>query len=165
MSFFKSDNTNSANSEDPLITISAETIATISGREKFESQIIAYESDPSGSDNIAMVTRANASDYSKGCKKGLVLVFNKNIKPGTYSVADTAFPFLNAYYFETGTRPGDIRSYNYHAKSGVIIVEDARVSSDELSYKISFDFKGVDKRNRGLTIKGTSSYLVLSDFE
>jgi len=165
MTFFKSNNAISANSADPFITVSAETIATISGRVKFESQIVAYEPDPCGSDNIALVTRANASDYSRGCKKGLVLVFDKNIKPGTYTVTDSNFPFLNAYYFETSTRPGDIRSHNYDAKSGSITIESAVVSFDKLNYKLSFNFKGVDKRNRELKIKGTSDCTVLIDFE
>ncbi|KNH25661.1 hypothetical protein ACS77_18145 [Pseudomonas syringae] len=165
MSFFTSNNTISANSVDSYITVSGETVVTVSDRVKFESQIVAYEIDPCNSDNIALVTRANASDYSRGSKKGLVLVLNKNIQKGTYSVTDQNFPFIRPYYFETGTRPGSVHSYEYYAKSGTFTVELAEVSSEKLHYKFSFDFKGVDKRNRELNIKGVSNFLVLVDFE
>jgi hypothetical protein len=165
MSFFKNNNTISANAVEPFITVSAETVATVSGRVKFESQIVAYEIDPCDNENIALVTRANASDYSRGSKKGLVLVLNKNIQKGNYSVTDSNFPFRSAYYFETGTRFGSVQSYEYHANSGTFTVELADVSSEKLQYKISFDFKGVDQRNRELHVKGASDFLVLMNFE
>ncbi|MBC3775673.1 hypothetical protein [Pseudomonas sp. SWRI99] len=164
MSFFKGKNPVTANAVDPYITVSAETIATVSGRVRFESQIVAYETDPD-SNTIALVTRANASDYSRGSKKGLVLVFDKNIKPGAYSVTDSNFPFDDVYYFETGTTPGFVQSYNYRAKSGNFKVEVVEVTAEKLHYKIDFDFKGVDLRNQELTIAGKSSYLVLVQSE
>ncbi|MHC8375713.1 hypothetical protein ACYZT3_06480 [Pseudomonas sp. MDT1-16] len=159
MSFFKSKNTISANTAEPVITVSAETLATVSGRVKFESQIVEYAADPA-SNQIALVTRANTQDYSHRSKKGLVLVFDKNIKSGTYSVTDTGFPFEDAYYFETGTIPGFTTSFAFKPKSGTFTVEAIEASPEKLHYQIGFDFKGVDERNRELKIAGKSTYIV-----
>ena len=160
MSFFKSKTSTSANTAEPIITVSAETHATVSGRVRFESQIVEYEAD-TGSNLIALVTRANTQDYSHRTKKGLVLVFDKAIKSGTYSVGDSGFPFVDAYYFETGTIPGFTTSFSYEAKSGRFTVEAIEVTSEKLHYRIDFDFKGVDNRNQELKISGESTYIVL----
>ncbi|MGB8924829.1 MAG: hypothetical protein WCC61_25365 [Pseudomonas sp.] len=160
MSFFKSKNSVSANSAEPIITVSAETSATVSGRVKFESQIVEYAAD-TASNLIALVTRANTQDYSHRTKKGLVLIFDKAIKSGTYSVGDSGFPFEDAYYFETGTIPGFTTSFSYVAKSGTFTVEAVEVTSEKLHYQIGFDFKGVTNRNQELKIVGKSTYIVL----
>ncbi|MFJ2536728.1 hypothetical protein [Pseudomonas sp. NPDC087614] len=160
MSFFKSKNSNSANTAEPIITVSAETYATVSDRVKFESQIVQFEAD-TASDLIALVTRANTQDYSHRTKKGLVLIFDKAIKSGTYPVGDPGFPFEHSYYFETGTIPGFITSYSYVAKSGTFTVEAIEATSEKLHYQIGFDFKGVNNRNQELKISGKSTYIVL----
>jgi hypothetical protein len=90
MSFFKSQNAIAG--VEPIITVSAKTVATVSNRVDLETQIVEFEADPSSS-LIALVSRANTQDYSHRSKKGLVLVFDKNITSGTYSVADANFPF------------------------------------------------------------------------
>lgn len=156
MSFFKKD---TANTAEPIITVSAETIATVSDRVKFESQIVEFEAD-SESSKIALVTRANTQDLSNRNKKGLVLKFDKNIKSGKYLVTDQNFPF-DAYYFETGTIPGFSTSFQYKPQSGYFSVETVENSAEKLHYEISFDFKGVSNRNKELTITGKSTYIVL----
>lgn len=158
MSFFQSKNTLA--SADPIITVSAETQATVSNRVKFDSQIFEFEADPN-SNQIALVTRANTQDYSHRSKKGLVLVFDKNIKSGTYSVADQSFPFEDVYYFETGTIPGFTTSFAYKPNSGSFTVETVESSSEKLHYQIGFDFKGVNEQNEELKISGKSTYIVL----
>ncbi|MCO8311899.1 hypothetical protein [Pseudomonas mandelii] len=160
MSFFKSKNAGLANTAEPIITVSAETLASVSGRVKLESQIVEYEADPT-SNQIALVTRANTQDYSHRSKKGLVLVFDKNIKSDTYSVTDPDFPFYDAYYFEMGTIPGFTTSSTYTAKSGTFTVEVIDATSEKLHYQIGFDFKGVNERNQELKIAGKSTYIVL----
>lgn len=159
MSFFKSKNSISGNTADPIITVSAETYATVSGRVKLESQIVQYEADTE-SNLIALVTRANTQDYSHRTKKGLVLVFDKAIKSGTYSVGDSGFPFERVYYFETGTIPGFTTSFTYEAKRGTFTVEAIEATSEKLHYQIGFDFKGVNDNNQGLKISGKSTYIV-----
>ena len=159
MSFFKGKNSSSANTAEPIITVSAETYATVSGRVKFESQIVEFEAD-TGSNLIALATRANTQDYSNRTKKGLVLVFDKTIKSGTYPVDNPGFPFRDAYYFETGTIPGFTTSFIYEAKSGTFTVEAIEATSEKLHYQIGFDFKGVTIRNQELKISGKSTYIV-----
>ncbi|WP_225919805.1 hypothetical protein [Pseudomonas khorasanensis] len=90
-----------------------------------------------------------------------MLVFDKAIKSGTYSVGDPGFPFEHAYYFETGTFPGFTTSFSYEAKSGSFTVEAIEVTLEKLHYRIGFDFKGVDNRDRELKISGKSTYIVL----
>ncbi|KAA0985402.1 hypothetical protein [Pseudomonas sp. ANT_J28] len=158
MSFFKGKNTIA--SADSIITVSAETQATVSNRVKFDSQIVEFEADPN-SNLIALITRTNTQDYSHRSKKGLVLIFDKNIKSGTYSVTDQNFPFENVYYFETGTIPGYTTSFSYKPKSGSFSVEAVESSSEKLHYQIKFDFKGVDDRNEELKVAGQSTYIVL----
>lgn len=160
MSFFKNKNSISTNTAEPVITVSAETVATVSDRVKFESQIVEFDADPA-SNQIALVTRANSQDYSHRSKKGLVLVFDKTIKSGTYPVNDPNFPFTDAYYFEMETIPGFTTSSHYEAKSGTFTVEALEVSSEKLHYQIGFDFKGVNNRNQELKISGKSTYIVL----
>lgn len=160
MSFFKSNKSISANAAEPIITVSAETLAKVSGRVKFESQIVEFAADPE-SNQIALVTRANTQDYSHRSKKGLVLVFDKAIKSGTYSVTDSSFPFESAYYFEMGTIPGFTTSFHYEAQSGTFTVEAIEATSEKLHYEIGFDFKGVTDRNKELKINGKSTYIVL----
>ncbi len=52
MSFFKG---NKRGPADPIITVSAETRATVSDRVEFKSQIVQFEADPN-SDQIALIT-------------------------------------------------------------------------------------------------------------
>ena len=160
MSFFKSKNATLSNTVEPIITVSAETLATVSGRVKFDSQIVEFDADPA-SDQIALVTRANSQDYSHRSKKGLVLVFDKTIKSGNYPVTDPGFPFHDAYYFETGTIPGFTTSFQYTAKSGTFNVEVIEATAEKLHYQIDFDFKGVNERSQELKIAGKSTYIVL----
>lgn len=159
MSFFRNKNSISANTAEPIITVSAETHATVSGRVDLDSQIVEYAADPA-SNRIVFVTRANTQDYSHRTKKGLVLVFDKEIQSGTYSVGDPGFPFDDAYYFETGTVPGFTTSFTYEAKSGTFTVEAIEATSEKLHYLIGFDFKGVTNRNKELKISGKSTYIV-----
>lgn len=158
MSFFTSKKRGPA---DPIITVSAETSATVSNRVKLESQIIEYEADPS-SNLIALITRANTQDYSHRSKKGLVLIFDKNIQSGTYSVTAPNFPF-EAYYFEMGTIPGFTTSFQYKPQSGSFTVETIESTGEKLHYQIGFDFKGVNERNKELKISGKSTYIVLME--
>ncbi|MBD9602524.1 hypothetical protein IB252_22175 [Pseudomonas sp. PDM10] len=158
MSFFKGNNTIA--SADPIITVSAETQAAVSNRVKLDSQIVEFEADPN-SNLIALVTRANTQDYSHRSKKGLVLIFDRNIKSGTYSVTDQNFPFENVYYFETGTIPGLTTSFVYKPKIGSFTVEAVESSSEKLHYQINFDFKGVNDKNEELKVAGKSTYIVL----
>jgi len=159
MSFFKG---NKRGPSDPIITVSAETRATVSRRVKLESQIVEYEADTK-SDLIALITRANTGDTSSRCKKGLVFTFDRHIKSGTYSVTDAGFPFPDAYYFETGTFPGYMTFFQYKAKSGSFTVKAIENNTEELNYEISFDFKGVNERNKELKIAGQSTYIVLME--
>ena len=159
MSFFKG---NKRGPSDPIITVSAETRATVSRRVKLESQIVEYEAD-TNSDLIALITRANTGDTSSRCKKGLVLIFDKNIQSGTYSVTDPSFPFREAYYFEMGTIPGFTTSFTYKPISGSFTVEVIENNTEVLHYEISFDFKGVNERNKELKIAGQSTYIVLME--
>ncbi|MGZ7455407.1 hypothetical protein ACXPVS_00935 [Pseudomonas sp. Ma2-10] len=158
MSFFKSKNTIAA--ADSIITVSAETLATVSNRVKLDSQIVEFEAD-TNSNLIALVTRANTQDYSHRSKKGLVLIFDKNIKSGAYSVTDQNFPFESSYYFETGTIPGFTTSFVYHPTIGSFTVETIESSAEKLHYQISFDFKGVTYQNEELNIAGKSTYIVI----
>lgn len=160
MSFFKSKNTIAA--ADPIITVSAETQATVSNRVKLDSQIVEFEAD-TASNLIALVTRANTQDYSHRSKKGLVLIFDKNIASGTYSVSDPNFPFVNAYYFEMGTIPGFTTSFQYKPHSGTFTVEAIENTGEKLHYQIGFDFKGVNERNKELKVVGKSTYIVLME--
>lgn len=160
MSFFKSKNTIMA--ADPIITVSAETQATVSNRVKLDSQIIEFEADPT-SNLIALVTRANTPDYSHRSKKGLVLVFDKDIKSGTYSVSDAGFPFTDAYYFEMGTIPGFTTSRTYRAQIGTFTVEVIENTPEKLHYQVGYDFKGVNERNKELKIVGKSTFIVLME--
>ncbi|WP_025109197.1 hypothetical protein [Pseudomonas sp. H1h] len=155
MSFFK--NQNSIASVEPVITVSAETVAKVSNRVELKSQIIEFEADPS-SDLIALVTRANTQDYSHRSKKGLVFIFDKNIKSGEYTFKNS--PFANFYYFETGTIPGFTTSHEYKPTQGSFTVEVISNTSEKLHYNINFDFKAVHKGDE-LSIKGQSTYIVL----
>ena len=157
MSFFKG---NKRGPADPIITVSAETRATVSDRVEFKSQIVQFEADPN-SDQIALITRANTEDTSHACKKGLALIFDKNIQSGKYLVNDQNFPFTTAYYFETGTIPGFTTSFQYKPTSGSFTVEVIENTTEKLHYQISFDFKGVNERNEELKIAGHSTYIVL----
>lgn len=157
MSFFKG---NKRGPADPIITVSAETRATVSDRVKLESQIVQFEADPN-SDLIALITRANTEDTSHACKKGLTLIFDKNIQSGTYSVTDPGFPFSNTYYFEMGTVPGFTTSFQYKPMIGSFTVEVIENTTEKLHYEISFDFTGVNERNNELKIVGKSIYIVL----
>ncbi|MDR7284529.1 hypothetical protein J2X84_003367 [Pseudomonas corrugata] len=157
MSFFKG---NKRGPADPIITVSAETQATVSNRVKLDSQVVEFEAD-TGSDLIALITRANTEDTSSRCKKGLALIFDKNIQSGTYSVTDPSFPFPDAYYFEMGTIPGFTTSFAYKPTSGSFAVEVIENTTEKLHYEISFDFKGVNERNNELKIVGKSTYIVL----
>lgn len=159
MSFFTSKKRGAA---DPIITVSAETLATVSKRVKLESQIIEFEADPT-SDLIALITRANTHDYSHRSKKGLVLIFDKNITSGTYSVSDSNFPFDTAYYFEMGTIPGFTTSFQYKPQSGTFTVEAIENTGEVLHYQIGYDFKGVNERNKELKIVGKSTFIVLME--
>ncbi|MGF6112261.1 hypothetical protein HKK52_26875 [Pseudomonas sp. ADAK2] len=158
MSFFKSKNAIAG--VEPVITVSAETVAKVSNRVNFNTQIVEFDAD-TNSNLIALVSRANTQDYSHRSKKGLVLIFDKNINSGTYSVTDQDFPFDQAYYFETGTIPGLTTSFEYEPKSGSFNVEVIQNTPEKLHYQISFDFKGVDKRNEELKVVGTSTFIVL----
>lgn len=157
MSFFTGNDTIA--SADPFITVSAETQAKVSNRVKFDSQIVEFEADPHSS-LIALATRANTQDYSHRSKKGLVLIFDKNIKSGTYSVTDQNFPFKNVYYFETGTIPGHATSFEYKSETGTFTVETVESSSEKLHYQINFDFIGVNN-NEKLKVEGKSTYIVM----
>jgi hypothetical protein len=159
MSFFSGEYATFGNTAAPVITVSAETTATVSGRVKLDSQIVEFDADPA-SDQIQLVTRANFQDSSQRSKKGLVLRFDKTIKSGSYPVADPGFPFPVAYYFETGTTPGYTTTFQYPAKSGTFNVEVIEVTAEKLHYQIDFDFKGVDERNQVLKIAGKSTYIV-----
>ncbi|PQP05917.1 hypothetical protein C5612_04585 [Pseudomonas frederiksbergensis] len=160
MSFFKSKNAIAG--LDPIITVSAKTVATVSNRVDFETQIVEFEADVN-SNLIALVSRANTQDYSHRNKKGLVLIFNKNIKSGTYSVTDPDFPFESAYYFEFGTIPGFTTSFQYKPQNGSFTVEAIENTGEKLHYQIGFDFKGVNERNKELKISGKSTYIVLME--
>ncbi|AXI63273.1 hypothetical protein DLD99_23250 [Pseudomonas kribbensis] len=155
MSFFQS---KKRGASEPAITVSAETKATVSGRVGFQTQIVEFEAD-NNSDLIALVSRANSQDYSHRSKKGLVLIFDKNIQSGTYAATDPQFPSL--YYFETATIPGFTTSYMYNAVSGSVSVEVVANTAKQLHYNIDFDFKGVDNKNEELKIAGRSTYTVL----
>ncbi|MGF6458478.1 hypothetical protein [Pseudomonas frederiksbergensis] len=159
MSFFK--NQNAVAGLEPIITVSAETVATVSNRVDLKTQIVEFDADPNSS-LIALVSRANTQDYSHRSKKGLVLVFDKNIASGTYSVTDANFPF-EAYYFETGTIPGFTTSFQYNPQSGSFTVEAIENTGEKLHYQIGFDFKGVNERNKELKISGKSTYIVLME--
>lgn len=159
MSFFKSKN--SIAGVEPIITVSAKTVATVSNRVDLDTQIVEFEAD-TGSNLIALVSRANTQDSSHRNKKGLALVFDKNIKSGTYPVTDANFPF-EAYYFETGTIPGFTTSFQYKPQSGSFTVETIESTGEKLHYQIGFDFKGVNERNKELKVSGKSTYIVLME--
>jgi hypothetical protein len=142
-----------------VITVSAEVEAKVSDRVKFYSQNVQFE--PDAGTAIAFIARANAEDLSEANKKGFFLVFDKNIKSGTYSVKDQNFPFSKAYYFETGTIPGFTTSFQYDPKSGSFTVETFENSESKLHYKINFDYIGVNNRNEELAIKGTATFIVV----
>ncbi|MHC8409774.1 hypothetical protein ACYZTR_06295 [Pseudomonas sp. Hz4] len=144
---------------EPFITASAEVNATVSGRVSFHSQNTQFEADPD-STLIALIIRANAEDLSKTSKKGFHLVFDKNIKSGTYPVTDSNFPFTTAEYFETGTIPGFTTSFSYKAKSGSFSVETIESSESKLHYEISFNFKGATDSEE-LKIEGKATFIVL----
>ncbi|MBV4462174.1 hypothetical protein KVG95_02370 [Pseudomonas sp. SWRI79] len=152
MSFFTSKKRGAA---DPIITVSAETLATVSKRVKLESQIIEFEADPNSS-SIVFATRANTQDYSRTNKKGLVLKFDKNIQSGTYNNQE-----IVAYYFETASRPGRSEYIEFHATTGSYTVEAIENSDTKLHYQIGFEFKGLNESNEELQIKGQSTYIVL----
>lgn len=136
-------------------------MATVSNRVDLDTQIVEFEAD-TGSNLIALVSRANTQDSSHRNKKGLALVFDKNIKSGTYPVTDANFPF-EAYYFETGTIPGFTTSFQYKPQSGSFTVETIESTGEKLHYQIGFDFKGVNERNKELKVSGKSTYIVLME--
>lgn len=144
---------------EPVITVSSEVKATISERVPFYTQNTEFGTD--GGTLIGFITRANAEDISEANKKGFLLQFDKNIKPGAYSVTDSDFPFLDAYYFETGTVAGFITSFAYKPKSGTFTVETIENSESKLHYKIELNFKGVNNKNEELKIDGTATFIVL----
>ncbi|EJM59586.1 hypothetical protein PMI30_05722 [Pseudomonas sp. GM50] len=145
---------------EPVITVSSEIKATVSDRVPFHTQNIEYGTD--GGTLIAFIARANAEDISEANKKGFLLMFDKNIKPGTYDVTDSGFPFREAYYFEMGTIPGFTTSFHYTPQSGTFSVETIENSERKLHYKIGFNFKGKDNRNEELKIEGAATLIVFT---
>lgn len=156
MSYFNSKNKTNAG---PVITVSAQTTATVSDRVPLQSQNIQFMDNPVNN-QIMLITRANTEDDSRSSKKGLVLEFDKYIKSGNYSVTDTDSPIAKVSYYETGAFSELSTSYNYIAKSGTITVKAIEASADKLHYEFDFNFKGVDQLNRELTISGRSTYII-----
>lgn len=141
---------------EPVITVSSEVKATVSGRVSFSTQNIEF--GYSGT-LIGFICRANAEDISESNKKGFLLKFDRNIKPGSYSVTDPNYPFMDFYYFETGTIPGFTTSYPYKPESGEVTVEVIESSERKLHYTMSFNFKGKHKEEE-LKIEGKATFIV-----
>ncbi|WP_448725109.1 hypothetical protein [Pseudomonas farris] len=141
---------------EPVITVSSEVKATISDRVPYHTQNTEF--GYSGT-LIAFISRANAEDISASNKKGFLLKFDRNIKPGSYSVTDPDFPFMDFYYFETGTIPGFTTSFMYKPQSGTFTVEVIENSEGKLHYTIGFNFKGTN-RNEELKIEGKATFIV-----
>jgi hypothetical protein len=143
-----------------IITVSAKTTATVSDRVDFYTQNVQFESDPTSS-QIVFIPRANYEDLSQASKKSFYFKFDRNIKSGTYAVADPNFPFKDALYSEWGILPGFITTFDYKPTSGSFTVETFENSGSKLHYVIGFNFIGKNQRDEELTIVGKSTFIVL----
>ncbi|WP_192562294.1 hypothetical protein [Pseudomonas gozinkensis] len=154
MSFFQGKQKRSV--AETAITVSAHTKLSVSKRVDVDTQIVEYEED-TDSGMIAIVSRANTEDYSHRNKKGLVMVFPRDIKSGTYPAKDPQFE--NIYYFETATIPGYTKSIQYNAVNGSVIIDVVENTAKSLIYKITLDIKVVDdKTNEELNIVGKKDF-------
>ncbi|WP_219094548.1 hypothetical protein [Pseudomonas sp. UMAB-40] len=150
MNFFKSKN--SVNAMDTLISVNCEINATVSNRVKLQTQNIQFYED-NNSDLIGYIGRSYESGFVDS-KKGMMLEFSSAIQSGTYSPANSNFPFHRFQYFESGANDDFTTAYVYKPESGTITVEVVQSNSEALRYIIDFDFKGKDRRTEELHIVG-----------
>lgn len=150
MNVFK--NSASANAAEPSVSVNCDFKASISDRVDFRSQNIQYFEDYT-SDDIALIARSYETGFNDS-KKGMFLIFPKDIQSGSYKPSDENFPFKKFEYYENASNGNYTTSYTYEAQSGTVNVEVISNDSKALRYLIKFDFKGKDNRTEELRVQG-----------
>lgn len=118
----------------------------------FHTQNIQFLEDYT-SDDIAFIARPYETGFNDS-KKGMFLIFSKDIQSGSYKPSDENFPFKTFEYYENASNGSFTTSYTYEAQSGTVNVEVISNVSNALRYLIKFDFKGKDNRTEELRVQG-----------